>query len=349
MPTPHTLATPIGIRDLQLDNRVFLAPLAGVSDRPFRRICRAAGAGLVYVEMLSAEAIIHDSKRTFAMMERLPDEDVLGVQVTGPSAELVAQAVGRLQTMHFDTIDINMGCPVKKIVSKGWGSAILLDPERVSETVARCRERTSLPLSVKVRLGYTRESVNVEDVVCRAVDAGADMVTVHGRVREDNYEAKSDHPAIARAVDAIRARQPGPVVAVGNGDALNATSARALVEQAHCDAVMVARGALGNPWVFREILEGEYPSVTPEEWLETVLRHMAWHDVAYGGGIHAAARFRKQLLWYVQGFPWSRNLRRELANATDLSAVALRLKEYAASLPSDCTRDPNFDYREGKR
>ncbi|MDA1044832.1 MAG: tRNA-dihydrouridine synthase, partial [Verrucomicrobia bacterium] len=340
---------PISIRQLRLNNRVFLAPLAGVSDVPFRRICRASGAGLVYVEMLSAEAIIHDSKRTFTMLERHPDEDVLGVQVTGPSADIVAQAVARLDAMHFDTIDINMGCPVKKIVSKGWGSAILLDPDRVSETVARCRERTALPLSVKVRLGYSRESVNVEEVVCRAAMAGADMVTVHGRVREDNYDSSSDHPAIARAVHAIRVQHTGSVVAVGNGDALNAASARSLVDKASCDAVMVARGALGNPWVFREILEGEYPAVTPDEWLDTVLRHMAWHDDLYGGGVHAAARFRKQLLWYVQGFPWCCNLRRELANASNLSVVAVRLREYADSLPPGTTRDPKFDYREGKR
>ncbi|MDE0838743.1 MAG: tRNA-dihydrouridine synthase [Kiritimatiellae bacterium] len=345
----NPLSQPLTVRNLQVSNRVFLAPLAGVSDMPFRRMCRAAGAGLAYVEMLSAEAINHASARTYAMMERHPDEDVLGVQVTGPNVASVADAVERLDKMPFDTIDINMGCPVKKIVSKGWGSAILLDPERVEATVARCRERTDLPLSVKVRLGYSQSCINVEEVVGRATQAGADMVTVHGRIREDSYASPSDFDAIAGAVAAVHSKSSQPVITVGNGDALNAGSARAMMAQSNCDAVMVARGALGNPWVFREILDGVYPRITPAEWLDTLRCHMSWHDALYGGGLPAAARFRKQLLWYIQGFPGSREMRRQLATTTSLTDVVHPLEAFANNLPPGTIRDANFDYREGKR
>jgi tRNA-dihydrouridine synthase B len=332
------LNTPITIGSLTVDNRVFLAPLAGVSDAPFRRICRRMGAGLVYVEMLSAAAIIHKSKRTIHLMDRDPNEDVLGVQVTGSSAEEIAAAIVMLDASEFDTIDINMGCPVKKIVSKGWGSAMLLDPDRVSRTVMLARSATEKPLSVKIRLGYTRELLNVDEIASRVMDAGADMLTVHGRTRDENYATPSDWPAIHKTAVRVRERSGGRGVTVGNGDALNPASARGMVRATECDAVMVARAALGNPWVLRDMLNGTEPAISPSEWLETVLCHMDLHDSHYGGGARAAILFRKQLLWYIQGFPNSRLLRTRLSVADDLRVVHRQLIAYVASLPQDIQR-----------
>lgn len=337
------LDTPITIGSLRLDNRVFLAPLAGVSDAPFRRICRRMGAGLVYVEMLSAAAIIHRDKRTTRMMARHPSEDVLGVQVTGPSAGEIAQAIVMLDAMDFDTIDINMGCPVKKIVSKGWGSAMLLDPDRVSHTVSLARNATAKPLSVKIRLGYTRELLNVDEIAARVIDAGADMLTVHGRVRGESYATPSDWPAIRTAAIRVSERSGGRGMTVGNGDALNAAAARALVRATGCDAVMVARGALGNPWVLRDILNGTCTAISPNDWLETVLCHMDLHDRHYSGGARAAVLFRKQLLWYLQGFPESRSLRIRLSVADDLRTVRRQLIAFAENLPRDTLRAHSYD------
>ena len=332
------LNVPITIDSLTLDNRVLLAPLAGVSDAPFRRICRSMGAGLVYVEMLSAAAIIHKSKRTIHLMDRHPSEDVLGVQVTGSSAEEIAAAIVMLDKRDFDTIDINMGCPVKKIVSKGWGSAMLLDPERISRTVMLARNATAKPLSVKIRLGYSRELLNVDEVAARVMDEGADMLTVHGRTRGENYSTPSDWPAIHNAVIRVGECSGGRGVTVGNGDALNPTSARAMMRATGCDAVMVARGALGNPWVLRDMLNGTETALSPSEWLETVVCHMEMHDRHYGGGTRAATLFRKQLLWYIQGFPNSRLLRTHLSVADDLRVVRRQLIGFAKNLPQDVHR-----------
>ncbi len=317
-PLNNVLAEPLRVRDLVLPNRVWLSPLAGVSDAPFRRICDELGAGLTYVEMLLSNSLRAGHHRSEQLLARHPAEARLGVQVTGPSAEAVAEAVGFLDTRNFDTIDINMGCPVRKIVARGAGSAILKDPSRVERTLALARARTTRPLSAKIRLGYTPETRNVEDTVRRLAAAGADVILIHGRTRDDDYQVPVDYTGIAAGVAAARAeRGPAELAVVGNGDVFDADSAARMVARTGCDAVLVSRGALGNPWIFSQILDPAEPHPTPAEWRAVLLRHLDYHLAHYGGHPQAIAMFRKHLLWYVAGFPNMRRLRGLLATVND--------------------------------
>lgn len=340
---------PFHLGSLKVPNRVILSPLAGVSDVPFRRICTELGAGLTYVEMLSAVAINQRSERTFRMMSRHRDEAMLGVQVTGPSAASVAQAVETLDEEGFETIDINMGCPVKKITRKGAGSGILLEPERVSQTVEYCRHKTERPLSAKIRIGFTPDNIVVEDVSARIALAGADLLTIHGRTRADSYSVPNDYAAIRRGFDSVKDAVPVAPALMGNGDVMDFASACRMVEDTACDAVLVSRGALGNPWIFREILTGDAGHPTIHEWLDVVLRHLDYHVRHYGDNHLSVVAFRKHLLWYVSGFRGARPMRVELSTATALDQIRLRLKEFANSLAPSTRRFDTTQHVENEK
>lgn len=331
----------IMIGDLHIKNRVFLAPLAGVSDIPFRRICQELGAGLTYVEMLSATAIAYNNKRTFEMMARHKTESVLGVQVTGPVASQVAHAVSVLDAQGFNTIDINMGCPVRKVVGAGCGSAILKDPERITETVLSSRASTKRPLSAKYRLGYTRENVNVENTTERVINANVDMFTVHGRTRSESYSTPCDLNGIKSAMS-VGQNLSQKVVKVGNGDVFCYSSADKMQKETGCDAVMVSRGALGNPWIFSEILAGTSLSPTFEEWFDVVMRHISYQEEHYGKTKLSAILARKHLLWYTKGFPSSKGVRDLLNRVEDLTQAREILKDYALRTPKDFIRFTGF-------
>ncbi len=333
---------PLQVGKLRIKNRVLLAPLAGVSDVPFRRVCQEQGAGLTYVEMLSATAIRYKNRRTFEMMARHPSESVLGVQVTGSNAEDVAFAIEQLDALGFETIDINMGCPVKKVTSAGCGSAILKDPQRVEKTVSLARQSTSLPLSAKIRLGFTREDVNVTDTVSRITLSAADMVTIHGRTRSESYSTPVDcggvRAGIQSALSAARGSDRPPPVTIGNGDIFDIASAQRMQQETGCDGVMVSRGALGNPWIFREILEEKTYNPSFAEWYDLVMRHLDYHQAHYGNTATAAALMRKHLLWYAKGYPGIKSLRDFLNRVESLDVARDILKNFASTLSPDTPR-----------
>lgn len=334
------LNQPLQIGSLTIRNRVVLAPLAGVSDPPFRRICQELGAGLTYVEMLSAPAVIHAGERTYAMISRHASESVLGVQITGRRAAEVAKAVEFLDKQGFDTIDINMGCPVRKIVHSGSGSGFLREPERITATVEAVRAVTKKPISAKTRLGFERPTRTVEDSATRIAAAGADAFTVHGRYRDDGYCVRVDHEGIATGIRAARQARPG-IVVMGNGDVMDRASAELMVKNTGCDAVMVSRGALGNPWIFDEIL-GKRPSApTLGEWVDVVLRHIAYHEEFYGEGVLSARRIRKHLIWYASGFPRCSKVRTEFNIVESMAAARQLIKDYASQYPSSFVRYEN--------
>jgi len=307
---------------------VFLAPLAGVSDAPFRRIASAQGATLTYVEMLSATALLYESRRTLEMMRRHPEERRLGVQITGKTADEVARAVEVLDKHPFETIDINMGCPVSKVVKSGCGSAILRDPERVYETVRLAVQATGKPLSVKIRLGWDRSSYTYREVADAAARGGAAWLTVHGRLRCDDYAVPVDLERIAE----IKKQLSIPVV--GNGNIFSRADAIWMQEHTGVDAVMVSRGALGNPWLFRDLTEGERP-VTLAEWQDAVQAHLSWQLAAYGEKGFAAVCMRKHLLWYVKGWPGAKRLREELSHVDTLAEAGRLIGLFAASLAGE--------------
>ena len=297
---------------LTVPNRVMLAPLAGVSDLPFRRICRDMGAGLSYIEMLSAHTLIHASRTSKALLARHQSELLLGAQLTGPSPEMVAEAIDVLEPYPLDTIDLNMGCPVKKIVAKKSGSAILKDPGRVSRTVTLVLQRTRRPVTAKIRLGFDRHAKNVDEIVRRLAGGGVAMISIHGRTREDRYDVPVDYEGIASGVAAVRAEVGQSLPVVGNGDVMDAPSARKMIERTGCDAVMISRGVLGNPWIFEQILNPGTPQPSVMEWRSVLMRHLAYHCEHYGTGKFDIIPFRKHLMWYTSGFPGMRRLRDNL-------------------------------------
>lgn len=338
------LDQPIRLADLELPNRAFLAPLAAVSDVPFRRVCQELGAGLTFVEMLSAEAILRESPRTIEMMARHPDEPRLGVQVTGSTPEQVARAVAILDARGFDAIDVNMGCPVRKIVGAGWGSAFLRDPERISSTMAAARRVTARPLSAKCRIGFTRERLNVVEVAARIAASGADMVTIHGRTRDEDYGSPADLATIRLGLESARlAARERPLVRVGNGDVFDPASAARMLAESGADAVMVSRGALGNPWIFRDLLAGRRSPVRLGEWTEVVETHLDLHEQTYAGKPIAAVLARKHLRWYARGFPGVKRLRDRFGFVESLDEARTLLRDYVAGLPASLERD---DLRE---
>lgn len=304
---------------------VILAPLAGVSDIPFRRICSQLGADLTYVEMLSAVAINHNSERTLRMMARHPSESILGVQVTSGTAKDMGEAVRFLNDQNLDTIDINMGCPVQKVVKSGSGSGILKDPSRVYGTVSAARAATAKPLSAKIRLGWDANSRNYLEVGKAIEDAGADWITVHGRTRCDDYSSPVDIHAIAELKDALG------IPVIGNGNVMTVSDARLMLAAGTPDGVMVSRGSLGNPWVFREIRTGE-AAVSAAEWSDIVLQHLRWQKDEYGDAAAAAVCMRKHLLWYAKGWPGAKKWRERLTTAADLDAAGAMIREFYGEL-----------------
>jgi len=304
---------------------IILAPLAGVSDHPFRRMCSREGAELTYVEMLSALALLRNSSKTLQMMQRHPVERILGVQLTGRNAGEVARAVEILDRHSFEVIDINMGCPVKKVVKIGAGSAILRDPERVAETVRQAGAATGKPVTVKIRLGWDRQSINAVEVAQAAEAAGAAWITVHGRTRSDDYSVPVDLERMAEVKRSVR------IPVIGNGNIFSRQDAEQMRRITSVDGIMVSRGALGNPWIFRE-LAGDSRPITRDEWLQGVLDHLRWQEEAYGDSGLSAVCMRKHLLWYASGWPGARRLREQINNAESLAAARAMIEDFAEKL-----------------
>lgn len=335
---PPDLKDSLRLGPLHLTNRVFLAPLAGVSDVPFRRICQEHGAGLTYVEMLSATALVHGSRKTFEMLRRHSSESVLGVQVTGHTPEIVSRACMILEREGFETIDINMGCPVRKIVSAGCGSAILRDPQRVANTLAACRAAIQVPLSAKIRLGFTRDDINVKSIAALVGESGCGQITIHGRTRSESYAVPVDLNGIALGFESAREQAKEGIVCVSNGDVFSRTDARQHLRISGGDAVMVSRGALGNPWVFQHILGDAEAEPSVAEWADVVMRHLEYHIEHYGDTHLGTLLMRKHLLWYAKGFPGSKALREKINQTQSLREAAAHIREFSSLLPKDLLR-----------
>lgn len=303
---------------------LLLAPLAGVSDHPFRRLAQNNGADLTYVEMISATALNYRNKKTLEMLARHPSEEVLGVQVTGRNPEELKEAITTLDRMNFDTIDINMGCPVAKVVNAGCGSALIKDPNLVFRIVSAARSATSKPLSVKIRLGWDQRSRNYLEVADAIASAGADWLTVHGRTRCDDYSV----PVDLRAIKEIKTRLNIPVI--GNGNLFTHDDIELMQEASGVDGFMISRGSLGNPWLFSA--KESQSGVSLESWLNTILTHLSWQKETYGARNFGAVTMRKHFLWYLKGWPGAKKIRAELSLCSDLQEAMENIKDYADEL-----------------
>lgn len=291
-------------------NPVMLAPLAGVSDYPFRMVCQQNGADLTYVEMLSATALCYKSQKTFDMLYRHPDETKVGVQITSKTPEEMGEAVALIEDRSFETVDINMGCPVKKVVKVGCGSAIMKDPERVYQTTLAARKSTKKPLSVKIRRGWDNDTVSFKEVALAAQDAGAEWVTIHGRLRNNDYSV----PVNLECMTELKQLLKIPVI--GNGNIFSHEDAQRMLSVTGIDGVMVSRGALGNPWVFNEIKTGN-KQVSLDAWFNLVTNHLQMQIDTYQNKPFSAVCMRKHLLWYLKGWPGVKYVKDEVTRSSN--------------------------------
>ena len=297
------------IGDVEIDNPFVLAPMAGVTDLPFRKLCKEQGAGLICMEMVSAKAISFHNKNTEALMEIDKCENPVSMQLFGSEPELMARVAAEIEERPFDILDINMGCPVPKVVNNGEGSALLKNPELIVKIVKSVSSAIKKPLTVKVRIGFENEPVDIVDIAKRVEDAGAAAIAVHGRTRQQYYSGTADWDAIRRVKEAVS------IPVIGNGDVDSPEKAEALIKETGCDGVMIGRAVRGNPWLFRELNHyfetGEkLPRPSVEEVREMILRH-ARMQIDLKGEFTGIREMRKHVAWYTAGMRHSAALRRE--------------------------------------
>ena len=298
------------IGTVTLDNRLILAPMAGVTDLPFRLLCRQHGAGLVCMEMVSAKAIYYHNKNTEELMEIHPEEQPTSLQLFGSDPVIISEMAKRIEDKPFSILDINMGCPVPKVVNNGEGSALMKDPRLVAEIITQTVKAIKKPVTVKIRKGFSEQNANAVEIAKIAEGCGAAAVAVHGRTREQYYAGHADWDIIRQVKEAVS------IPVIGNGDVVDGPSARAMLEETGCDGIMVGRAARGNPWIFEEIshyLEtGEKILVkAPEEVRNVILCH-AKMELELKGEYTAVREMRKHIAWYTAGYPNSASLRRKI-------------------------------------
>lgn len=296
------------IGNVRIENPFVLAPMAGVTDMPFRTLCKEQGAGLICMEMISAKAISFHNKNTFALMKIDPCEHPVSMQLFGSEPELMAEVAKSIEDKDFDILDINMGCPVPKVVNNGEGSALLKNPELIVQIIKSVSSAIQKPVTVKVRIGFENAPVDIVEIARRAEDAGAAAIAVHGRTRQQYYSGTADWDIIRQVKEAVS------IPVIGNGDVDSPLKAEALLKQTGCDGVMIGRAVRGNPWIFREMNHyfqtGELLSrPSSEEIREMILRH-ARAQIALKGEFTGIREMRKHVAWYTAGMRHSAGLRR---------------------------------------
>ncbi|HEY0672960.1 MAG TPA: tRNA dihydrouridine synthase DusB [Longimicrobiales bacterium] len=308
---------------------LYLAPQAGVSESPFRRLCRRFGADVVVSEFVSAEGLRRGSGRTHEYLRFDEEERPIGVQIFGGDPVAMAEAAALVEDIYRpDFLDINFGCPVKKVVSKNGGSGCLKDLDLVQDIIRAVSRAISIPTTVKIRSGYTEEERNPVEIALRCQDAGARVLTLHARSRTQMYAGQANWDEIASVVDALE------IPVVGNGDVWSGPDARRMRDHTKCAGIMIARGSHGAPWIFREAraaLQGKAIPAAPEvaERFQIVIEH-AHNSVAFGGDEERAMiEFRKHLGWYTKGLPDGKKLRQELFGVTSLLEAQALLERYA--------------------
>lgn len=311
------------IGNVKIENNVFLAPMAGITDKPFREICRRFGAGMVYSEMISAKGLYYNDKKTASLMD-MTGENPCAIQIFGSEPEIMAEIIPKVMEFKPDIIDINMGCPAPKIVNNGDGSALMKTPELMGKIMRAVTDASPVPVTAKIRKGWEEDN----SLLCAKIleDNGASAVAVHGRTREEFYGGKADWGVITRIKQELK------IPVIGNGDIFSAEDAIRMFEQTGCDGVMVARGAQGNPWLFKEINEliktGEVKTAPqPQERLRVALEHISRliEDKGESRGIKEA---RKHLAWYIKGLKGATQIRTEIFKISDFATMSRILTNY---------------------
>ena len=295
------------IGNVELENNLILAPMAGVTDLPFRLLCKEQGCGLMYTEMVSAKAILYKNRNTGPLMEVRPEEEPVALQLFGSDPEIVSDIAAQVEDGPYAFIDINMGCPVPKIVNNGEGSALMKNPKLVEEILTALVKKVKKPVTVKFRKGFDDDHINAVEIARIAESCGVSAVAVHGRTRAQFYSGKADWDIIRQVKEAVK------IPVIGNGDIFTPEDAKRMLYETGCDGLMIARGAKGNPWIFSRTLHyletGELLGPPDKEELkETILRH-AQLQIQFKGEYLGLCEMRKHLSWYTVGLPHSSSLR----------------------------------------
>lgn len=301
-----------------------MAPMAGVTDKPFRILVREMGCDLVFTEMISGKAIQYNNRRTWNMLD-LKGESPIGVQLFGSDPQVMANAAKVAEAEGASLIDINMGCPVPKVVNNGEGAALMKIPDTAFSIVRQVSEAVSIPVTVKIRSGWDNASVNAVAFAQGLAKSGAAAITVHGRTRAQMYSGTADWDIIAKVVRAVE------IPVIGNGDIWAGKDAKKIINQTGCQGIMMARGVLGNPWLFREVkaaLAGkDYSSPSYGDKIAMAVRHLRM-EVAYRGEKMAVPFMRKHLAWYLKGMPETAALKRLIFSEASSKVIERLLRDY---------------------
>jgi tRNA-dihydrouridine synthase B len=306
------------IGNVEFANNVFLAPMAGITDMAYRAICKQFGCGLTYTEMVSAKGLYYKSENTKELMALAPEEQPAAIQIFGSEPDILASIAAEVQAAGADIIDINMGCPTPKIVRNGDGCALMQKPELVAEIVKKVTAAVTVPVTIKIRKGWDENSINAVEIALAAEENGAKAVTVHGRTREQFYTGKADWEIIKKVKQALK------IPVIGNGDVVSPETAKEMLELTGCDAIMIGRGAEGNPWIFKSIIEYLSSGI--------LLPGPSYTEKIEKGEDVGIKEMRKHIAWYLKGLPGSSFIKAEVFKLNQVEDVNKMLHTYLLEL-----------------